>query len=998
MKRLGSTGSMQCVGVAYPLIRGVLLSTALLPGRLDALDPAQKITQYAHTAWNREHGQMSASVEALAQTPDGTLWLGTDSGLLRFDGVRFERWRPPAGQQTISESILALAADRDGGLWIGTREALSYWKQDTVQSYKTSAGPVAAVVNSLLVDRAGTVWAGLAGYRTGGLCRIRNRQLECDKSPEHLPGFGVLSLYQDRNGVLWASGTGLCRWTSGAVPDCIWKDANQPVYGIADNPKGEVWAGGRGLKDSRKGQPALPGLDPRLEITALLTDRDGALWIGTRGQGLFHLYQDRIDRFAQSDGLSNDTVLSLLQDKEGSIWAGTDGGLDRFREYAVTRISRQEGMLPGNVTSLFPARAGGVWIGTMNGLNHLKGPGVPASDRQIGLPSGEVTGIFEEENGRLWGSTLGGLAYLEHGRFRLLRLPSVGKIWFRSAAETRDHSVWFSDPNNGLIRVRGTQIVDIIPWSRFSNQPAFALEPDPIDGGLWLGFSQGDVAYYQTGLPTRWYLRPQGPHRKPVWDLHRSRDGSLWIASASGLSRLWNGRIRTLGVPNGLPCEDVRAIVEDESGALWLSTGCGLVSIPPDELRKWCNDPAARIRMRTFDENDGMRLGTRFGGYFRRSVRSADGRIWFADSDAVAIVNPRRLPHNPIAPAVKIEEVDAAQNTYPATAPLRLPPHTDEVRIRYTAMSLALPERVRFRYRLDGFDPVWKDAAGREASYTNLPPSHYRFHVIACNNDGVWNQAGASFDFSIQPAVYQTRAFQFASVCAFIALLWTAHRLRLRHERLRLSAQYQTRLEERTRIAREMHDSLLQNLCGFGLQLDALAKMRALPDTARDRLREIRVDAEKCAREVREFVWDLRAPTLEEVDLCQTLREAGEQVLQGASVSFQFTVQGTPRPASARLQRQLSRIVQEAARNAVRYSRAKEIGMDLAYIDSDRIRLLMRDDGCGFDPADALRQAGHWGLKTMQERARELGGELTISSGPGQGTMIEVVVPAGSPA
>ena len=477
-------------------------------------------------------------------------------------------------------------------------------------------------------------------------------------------------------------------------------------------------------------------------------------------------------------------------------------------------------------------------------------------------------------------------------------------------------------------------------------------------------------------------------------DLHRMRDGSLWIATQRGLSRLRNGQLATLTVANGLPCDGIHSMVEDDNGALWLNTGCGLVRISGADLSTWSAHPANKVPVRVYDASDGMRSWPTAVGYFRRAAKSADGRLWFAVLDGVAVVDPNHLPENRLPPPVKIEEITAGHTTYSVNPNLRLPALTKELRIAYTALSFVAPNKVRFRYRLDGFDKEWNDDSGlRQAVYTNLPPKRYTFRVIACNNDGVWNNAGASCDFSIAPAFYQTNWFRFSCLSGLSLLLWSLHRLRLRKMEAALNLLYQERLAERTRIAREMHDTLLQHICGCALQLDGLAKLATIPALARDQLHEIRRETELCLREAREFVWELRLPTLEEKDLPEALREAGEQIVGGQAVQFHTTVKGSRRPASAKVQQHLIRIVQEATRNAVRYSRAKEIEMDIAYLDTDSIRVQFRDDGCGFDLQQASLELGHWGLTNIRERAQQIGAELTICSTPGHGTELEIVAP-----
>ena len=776
-------------------------------------------------------------------------------------------------------------------------------------------------------------------------------------------------------------------------------DPRGEIYSVAEDPEGVIWVASSGLKRLRGGQLVpyqIPAASEKLQPRTLLADRNGGLWIGTHGQGLFRLYQGRIDRFTHADGLSNDSVYCLLEDREGNIWAGTEGGLDRFREFAVTTISKREGLSESTAGSVFGAKDGGIWIGTTGGLNRIEDRRVTPYGKRSGLPSDNITGIFEEQTGRLWVSTAAGLAYSDGDRFRSLYLPfeAKTKTWFSAAAEGRDHSVWLSVPEHGLVRLRDAHLAEVVPWSQFENKQAWALEPDLQDGGLWLGFAQGGIAYYKPGQPIRWHTTSGRLDRETVMDLHRMRDGSLWIATQGGLSRLQNGHLATLTVANGLPCDHIHSMVEDDHGALWLNTSCGLVRISGADLSKWSANPANKVPLRVYDASDGMRSRPTAAGYFRRAAKSADGRLWFAVLDGVAVVDPNHLPENRLPPPVKIEEITAGHTTYSINPNLRLPALTKELRIDYTALSFVAPNRVRFRYRLDGFDKEWNDDAGRrQAVYTNLPPKRYTFRVIACNNDGVWNDAGASCEFSINPAFYQTNWFRFLCLCGFSLLLWSLHLLRLRKMEAAVNLRYQERLAERTRIAREMHDTLLQNICGFALQLDGLAKMATIPALAKDHLHEIRREAELCLREAREFVWELRLPTLEEKDLPEALREAGEQIVCGQPVQFHTTVRGSRRPAPAKLQQHLLRIVQEATRNAVRYSRAKEIEMHIAYLDTDSICVQLRDDGCGFDLEQASLESGHWGLKTMRERAQQIGAELKISSTPGHGTELEIVAP-----
>lgn len=979
---------------------GVLTECALVcllftGGRLEALEPTQSIRQYTHTVWNRDSGQFQTSAFALAQTPDGSLWIGTDSGLVRFDGVRFRRWLPPSNQQLASEYVNVLAAARDGSLWIGTRDGLSHWKDATIQNYQTSRGSGGPGVTAIHIDVAGTIWAGTAGYSSGGLCRLENKRLHCYTAADGPPVGAVYSLFEDRNNTLWVGGVGLYQWKP-AAPGTYVRNPGDVIGAIVEDREGELWVCGSGLKRLAAGRlvpyPILVE-GKRLQPRALLADRDGGLWIGTLGQGLIRLYKGRIDHFTHRDGLSGDVVRCLLEDREGNVWAGTDGGLDQFRKVAVAMISKREGLSSSTVTSVFAAKNGGLWIGTVNGLNYIHGDKIGEYDKRNGLPSANILGLFEEQCGRLWVLTSAGLACSNAGRFRALSLAPTHRVSFAAATESRDHSVWFSDPEHGLIRVQDTRITEIVPWSQFRNRQAWALTADLYDGGLWLGFAQGGVAYYKSGQATSWYGIPGSSDGGAVLDLHQKGEGSLWIASRDGLSLLHNGQVTTLTLANGLPCDRVHAIVEDDDGALWLKTSCGLVRISGADLSAWSANPAAKVQARLYDSTEGMRGGTATG-YFRRAAKSKDGRLWFAAYDGVAVVDPRRLPENRLPPGVRIEGIATGYKMYPSDSGLRLPPLTKELRIDYTAMSFVAPEKVHFRYRLDGFDNEWHEVGcRRQAVYKNLPPKQFRFQVIACNNDGIWNDTGATFDFSIDRALYQTTWFRLLCLLGVALLLWSLRRLRLRQMSMQLNLRFQGRLAERTRIAGEIHDSLLQHLCGFALQFDGLSKNPTVPALVRDRLRDIRQETEHCMQEAREFVWDLRAPAMEEKDLAKTLREAGEQIANAEPVQFHVTVRGNRYRAPTNVQQHLVRIVQEATRNAVRHSRAKEIQMIIDYLDAGLIRIQMRDDGCGFDMEKASRELGHWGLTIMRERAREIGAELRIDSAPGHGTEIDILAP-----
>lgn len=968
---------------------------------LTALQPKDAITQYSHAAWTLQEGKLPGAALALTQTVDGAVWIGTESGLFRFDGVTFSRWSPPAGGRFPIEYVQALAPGRDGSLWIGTLDGLAHLKDGRVTYYSTRQSSIDPAISAILLDRHNMIWVAKAGFRSGGLCRVETDVLHCFDSAQGLPNRAIFSLLEDRLGNLWFGGVGgLYRWNGDTAQIYPLEDSTTTISSIAQVENNEIVAAngvhplkhviGRRLEDYGI-QPGSRGV----EIRVLLSDTDGALWLGTSGQGLLHVYQGHVDRYDHADGLSSDTVLVLFEDREHNIWIGTDRGIDRFRALPVVTLSTREGLSGDTAGSVFASKDGSVWVGTGAGLNRVRDRSVTVYSNRDGLPSNGIQTILEDHSGGLWVGTTAGLAYSSNSRFRPVDLPDGAKIRSLAAgAEEPDGVVWLSDVEHGLIQLRDGHIEKVLPWSLFENKQGYALLGDRKGQGLWMGFRQGGIAYYTADKITRRYSGSDGLAPGTITDLHLDKTGALWIAAEGGLSRLRDGRILTLTTANGLGCDRVHTVIEDDDEALWLNTACGLIRIARGDLSAWIGNPRGRVNAKLFGPADGMRVRTALGGYSRRSAKSTDGRLWFPVLDAVAVVDPRHLPENRVAPPVQIEQLIVDRKPYAIHPGLMLPPLTRDLQIDYTAFSFAAPEQVRFRYKLEGYDNDWSAATSlRQAQYTNLAPRRYQFRLLAANNDGVWNEVGASIDFGIRPTFYQTTWFKWSSFAAFGGLLWMAYRLRVRHVAAQISLRFEERLSERTRISRELHDTLLQNITGFALQLGGLSKTVTEPESAKERLVDLRRQAEEWLREARDSVWDLRAPVSEGQDFLESLRIVGQQLTAGNQVRFHIAVSGAGRETSIKVRKNLLRIVQEATRNAIQHGGARQIDVRISYLNPDEIRLQISDDGCGFNLEEGSHKLGHFGLTTMQERAERIGANLKITSAPGQGAEIEVVLP-----
>jgi signal transduction histidine kinase/ligand-binding sensor domain-containing protein len=977
-----------------------------------ALNPSLDINQYAHTAWTVRDGFFKSSIQTIAQTPDGYLWLGTEFGLLRFDGVRSVPWAPPTDDHLPSSDITKLLVARDGRLWIGTRAGLASWKDGKLTLHPELAGQL---VFSLLEDRQGTIWAGGLATPAGRLCAIRNTGVRCYGDDGSF-GVGVDSLYEYQ-GSLWAGTANGRLWRWKPDPPTMYSMPGPPsdVRNLIANDNGALWiAMGGGIRQlvDGKAQPyPLPGVGA-FDPSVLLRDQEGGLWIGTTGQGLLHVHQGTTDIFTSADGLSSEFITSLFEDREGNIWVATTGGLDRFRDFVVPSMSIKQGLSSGNVWSVLAGTDGSVWLGTSDGLNRWNNrqitiyrkrsdrsltrkaePGVAREVNDSGLPDNNLESLFQDDDGRIWVSTPRGVAYFENDRF--LPVSSVPSRFVYSIAEESARNLWISDQTEGVFHLLGGSVVERIPWAQLGRKDyASALVADHVHRGLWLGFFQGGLMYFKDGEVRVSYSAIDGLGEGLVAGLHSDRDGTLWAATRSGLSKVKNGRVATLSSKNGLPCDAVHWVMEDDAHSFWLYMECGLARIPRAELDAWAADPKHTIKAAVFDSSDGVRNRAEPLGFSPKVAKSSDGKLWFLSYGGVSIIDPRHLPFNKLPPPVHVETVKINGKEVAAADGIALSHSSNDLEIDYTALSLMIPERVRFRYKLEGHDAGWQDVGTRrQAYYGGLAPKKYRFRVMASNNDGVWNEAGAAWNFSIVPAYYQTLWFQGLCALAGVGLLWLLFRLRLRQMTARVNLLSNERLAERTRIARDLHDTLLQSLAGVSLQLDGISK-RAAPETA-SLIGRVRDQVNSAFREARGKVWNLRSTALEGQGLAVVLREFVERFGPTNTARCTFTLSGEPRSCAPAVEEELLRIAQEATNNANRHAQASEIHIALAY-GADALTLSISDDGRGFDFEEGLRKAGHWGLKNMRERAAQIRGRCKITTAAGQGTQIEIRVPLSS--
>lgn len=1010
-----------CGRARHAIAWGAMLAGILLAccPRVCALNPALNVRQYGHTSWNVRDGFIKGEINAIAQTPDGYLWLGTTFGLLRFDGVRNVTFQAPANQQLPSNHIYSLITSRDGTLWIGTAKGLASWKDAKLTSYAELADKY---VFRLIEDHEGAVWAGALGVPTGKLCSVKNSSLKCYGEDGSL-GRGVSGLFEDSKGNLWVGvENGLWRWRLGQPT--FYPLAGDP-NGIrsldedADNTLLVGWNGGIQRFNNGKTETH-SNLRSVGQFTAkkLLRDRDGGLWIGTQDGGIVHLHQGRVDVFGPSDGLSGESVNSIFEDREGNIWVATVSGLDRFRDFAVVSFNENEGSSGSIVGSVLASGDGSVWLTTVGGLNrwhngqlttygkdlHIAQPISDANKSDQKVHGFSAHSLFQDYRARLWVSTFRGIGYLENDRVVFLSGVPGGTVL--SIAEDKPGDLWILNENIGLIHLLHGTEVDRISWDRLGHKDhASTLISDPFQGGLWLGFFLGGIAYLRDGQVRASYTATDGLGEGHINYLRVDPEGTLWVATEGGLSRLRNGRIATLTRKNGLPCDQVYWAIEDDGDSFWLYTACGLVRIARPELDAWAvavdqdGDAQPTIHVTVFDSSDGVRILPIAQHYSPQVSKSGDGKLWFSGVDGVRVLDPKHLAFNKLPPPVSIEQLVVDRTIFETISngkdPLRLPKLVRDLQIDYTALSLVAPEKIRFRYKLEGYDRDWQEAGNRRSAfYTNLRPGNYTFRVIACNNNGVWNESGAAMSLIIPPAFYQTYWFLAACVLAAAALIWALYLRRVRQVAAIYKGRMEERVQERERIARDLHDTFLQSVQGLVLKFDAIAQDIPQGETTRQALEQALDRADEVLSEGRDRVRDLRETSLPVGDLPTAFKRVIEETSASRACTFKTVVEGKVRDLHPVVFEEIYYIGREAILNALTHSEGSHVEAEITY-DPRQLRLRIRDNGRGFD-ADIIEQGGrpdHWGLRGMRERANRIGARLELWSRSNAGTEVELLIP-----
>lgn len=968
-----------------------------------ALDPKRGMTQYVREQWRIESGSDSGPVRAISQTSDGYLWIGTDSGLVRFDGFDFQTVSLSSTGSTYHAPVLGLATDVEGKLLVRLQGAdILRQIHGHFEGVGSGHGPTTSHVTAMWSEVNGGV---LLSDLIGGVLRFKEDGLELLAPHSSLPKPSL-------------------------------------VISLAETPDGKIWMGtiGNGLSYLSHGQITnIPTGLPYRKINCLLPVGGSDLWVGT-DHGLFHWNGAIMNRVALPSPLGDVSVLTMLRDRDSNVWVGTAKGLLRVNGSGIS-FSDEVGLRgDGGINALFEDREGNMWVGGALGLERIRDSAFVTYSPATGLPSENNGPIYADWENRIWfAPAKGGLYFQENGRDEAIRVAGLENDVVYSITGQKGH-IWVGRQHGGLTHLQ-------YKGGHFSSQTYSeknGLAQNNVfsvylghGGTVWAGTLNAGVSRFNSGQFVT-YTTANGLASNTVNAITETGDGTTWFGTPNGLSSFSKNHWMAYSLKDGLPSDTVNCLFEDSSGTLWIGTSAGLASLrsgriqvfrkAPDSLQQqilglvedkkgwlWVATSNRVLRVRsdkllrgTIEQEDIREYGLADGlqsteGVNRCHSVVADslGGIWFSMNRGLSVVDPSHFVGDSLPAIVHLEGISSDGGPIDIGSSIRIPPSPKKLIFRYTGLSLAVPERVRFRYALDGFESAWSQLTStREAVYTNLGPGLYHFRIIASNSNGVWNGSETIVQFRVEPAYWQTWWFRPLCILMIGLVILTLFRLRVLNLTRQMSMRMEERLSERTRIARELHDSLLQGFQGLMFRLQAVHNLLpGNPTEARKALESALDRGDDAIAEGRGTVEDLRSAKFVDNDLVQALSALRKELAPDESslspTTFRVMVEGKPRVLDPVFRDETYRIAREALRNAFRHSRAQKIEAEMTFGESQFV-LRIRDDGDGIDPKylDQGNRAGHWGLPGMRERAKRLGGQLEVWSEHQAGTEVELTVPA----
>lgn len=982
------------------LLRTLLFAVVALPLAVSAGE-SRRFAHYVHQRWIGSEAPVP--VLSMTQGHDGFLWLATGDGLFRFDGVRFERIEDE-GSGRRQDLPSALLVTRNGDVWTNfeTSRHFAIYRKGALRVVDGPAAPNR--ITQMVEGTDGSIWALTANYDAEVL-RFRDGRWRTFNAADGLPQSNATNMLVAADGTIWiACSSAVARLAPGAARFELLQGT--PRGTLSQDPAGRIWISDEGgshpiTGPGGRGPPApfrtsYPTADAQIEGAPLL-DREGNLWIATRYHGVKRIPVPgahasggaEAESFTSRDGLSSDATNQVLEDREGNVWIATEGGLDRFRP--ATLIAEATLASPAAFgDKLLDASDGSVYIGQARTIYRVRPGGAP---EPILRDVTEPESLCEAPDGAIWIGFETRILVWANGSVRqTIERPDTAanhNIIYDCAFDA-DGDYWISAAGSGVHRYRRGQWETVLqPGDQADFYPTTLVRAP--QGGVVV--QTGDQLVWLKGSERALTPLDFGESGLRVLTLYTAGDW-VYAAGAFGVSRYRPGRVESAWASDMSRGNRINGMVQTPEGDTWLAYPRSLVRLQPWELEGAFTNKALPVPTLSLGPGDG--LMSRAHSHSQKSmVRGGDGRLWVATETGTLWMDPARLVRNAVPPSVAIRTINGDGRTYRDPAAVELPTATANIEIDFAVLSFAEPGRVRARYRLEGFDRGWIDpGTRRQAFYTNLPPGTYRFRVIAANNDGVWNRTGGAVEFEIPPSFVQS--VWFFLMCCTLALtgLWALYRLRVAQIAGRIRSRLEERIAERERIARELHDTLLQGVQGLMLRFQAVADRLAGEDKSNEQLEAALAAAEHVVVDARNRVRDLRDREGTD-DLCTTVEKLVAETPFDHPLPVRVVVEGRPRPLNPLVAAEIARIVREALLNIAYHARASWAEIAIGF-EARHLAIRMRDNGVGI-PGDVLvrgEKDGHFGMIGMRERAEKIGGAITISSGPDGGSEVTLALPA----
>ena len=983
--------------ITWAILLSFLMSLSVVAS---GLDPNERVSQYLRDRWTNRDGFPGGRVNSITQTSDGYLWVATGRGLVRFDGFAFRSPEQLIQKSRSVSQYFALVADRSGALWL-QEEGLNlrcYRNNKEIDVASTSDLPQGRVT-AISPARDGGVLIATIGLR---FFRYNHGKVDASSAPPDFATVTPRSIAETSDGKVWMG---------------------SHVDGLFYSDHGRFVAVKEGLPDSK--------------INCLLATENGGLWIGT-DKGLAFWDGVRISSRALPSRLKTAQVLSLAQDRDSNIWIGTSNGLSRFNPTATFPLDAMEGETGRAITAIFEDREGNLWVGDSLGLERVREGTFATYSSDEGLPSGTYGPLYVDSENRTWvAPSDGGLYRITNGNVEKITIPDQGDDAVYSITGFGD-DIWLGRRRGGLTRLTALRAG---PNERFEAKNYTRSRGSPLDGissafrsrdgTVWAGTFSGGVCKLQ-GEKFVVFTTAVGLGSNTVSSIEQSADGAMWFGTSRGLSKLVPGRSSTLTEHDNLPSDEVKVLFEDHSGVLWVGTAAGLaylsssrvysaaalspllresiLGIAEDSVGSLWVTTSSHIfnvrreailngqikggDLRVFGPEDGLR-GTNGVRGDRSIVSDHRGRIWLSAGRGVSVVDSERKSKRVVPVIAHLESVSADGDQEDLGDEIRIPPSPQRITFSYIGISLSQPDRVQYRYRLDGFDRNWSEPVDvRQASYTNLGPGRYRFELTASNDSGIWSSQEVDIPILIEPALWQALWFRVACVFTFCFLIWIAYTLRMQHLTKQLDLRLEERLSERVRIAQDLHDTLLQGFLSASMLAHVANEQVPEESDAKPMLRHSLELMRQVTEEGRLALKGIRASAPLDLSLERALARIPEEVIVGEGSCFRVSAEGSPRELNPAVRNDVYLIAREAAVNALRHARARNIEVAISY-KWRSLNLVVSDDGCGFDTTIlASKGRGNWGLRGMRENSQKIGARLRVSTRIASGTQVILTVPA----